>query len=78
MTTTPFHNPNRRTSNNNDNHEFPIKKIGANTKDSREFAKRMIMDGIMPLETVARLSGLSMAVVRELTVEIEAGLNGDA
>ena len=39
-------------------------------KDSKEFAKRMILDGIMSVEKVSKLSGLSMADVQELSARI--------
>lgn len=50
--------------------EPPSKKAGNSPRDSREFARRMIMSGIMSLETVSRLSGLSLTAVQELATRI--------
>lgn len=46
--------------------ELSSKKIAGNSWKAWEFARRMIGDGIMPLETISRLSGLDMASVKEL------------
>ena len=58
--------------------EFPSEKIGGNSRKAREFAHRMIVDGIMPLEKISRLAGLSMASVQELAARIAKNLGRDA
>lgn len=39
--------------------------------EAHEFARRMIITGIMPLETVSRLSGVDIKTVQELAVRIK-------
>ena len=45
-------------------------KANNQTKEVRESARRMIADGLMPLETVSRLTRMSMTMVHELAAEV--------
>lgn len=45
-------------------------------RDAREFATRMLMNGIMPLETVSRLTKLSMGAVQELAAKVALNSEG--
>ena len=58
--------------------ECPSEKIENKSKKVREFARRMIVDGIMPLEKISRLAGLSMASVQELAARIAKNLGRGA
>ena len=58
--------------------EFPSDKIEDNSRKAWEFARRMIVDGIMPLETISRLTGLSRASVQELAARIARNSGRDA
>ena len=61
-----------------DGSKFPSEKIEDNSREAWEFAHRMIVDGIMPLEKISRLAGLSMASVQELAARIAKNLGRDA
>ena len=52
------------------------KEIGGN-KNPREFARRMIIDG-MPLQKVSRMTQLSIEIVQELAAKIGANFDEDA
>ena len=45
-------------------------KIEGGSGKAWKFARRMIVDGIMPLETISRLTGLDIASVQEQAASI--------
>ena len=53
-----------------DKFECPSAKIENKSQKAREFARRMVVDGIMPLETISRLTGLSTASLWVLAARI--------
>lgn len=61
-----------------DEFEFPSEKVEYSPRKAREFARRMVVDGIMPFETISRLTGLSPASVRELAARINMNSHRDA
>lgn len=61
-----------------DEFEFPSEQVEASPKKAREFARRMVVDGIMPFETISRLTGLSPASVRELAARITMNSDKDS
>jgi hypothetical protein len=58
--------------------EFSSEKIEDNSRKAWEFARRMIVDGITPLETISRLTGLNRASVQELAARNVRNSDKDA